>query len=368
MGKKQSQPQAPDPMATAAAQGVINKETAIAQTRLNQVDEYTPYGNSIFTPTGEVEDGIQRFRRDTTLNPEQQAIVDQQTAISGNLNTLAGDQLGRVQSNLADPYGYDDLPGAPVADAAARQEAIDAMYGQYESRLNPQFDQQQTALETRLANQGIGVGSDAYNQAMESFGRTRNDAYQSAQNQAVGAGGAEQSRLFGLQGNARERAIQEYERQRNAPLNETNALMSGTQIQNPTFSPTPQTSIANTDYTGLVNQQYAGQMNAYNQGQSRNNAAMGGLFGLAGSIGGGLAGGPFGAAAGKAIFSDIRVKQNISKVGTLDNGLPVYSFQYIDGGPQQIGLMAQDVEHVHPNAVSENAQGIKMVDYSEAVL
>lgn len=295
-------PAAPDPMATAAVQAGINRDAAVAQTRLNQVDEYTPYGNSVFTPTGEETDGVQRFRRDTTLNPEQQAIVDQQTAISGNLNTLAGDQLDRVSDSLANPYSYDGLPSAPTADAAARQQTIDAMYGQYQSRLDPQFQQSQKAIETRLANQGIGVGSDAYNQAMESFGRTRNDAYQSAQNQAVGAGGAEQSRLFGLQGNERERAIQEYERQRNAPLNEVNALMSGTQIQNPTFSPTPQTSIAGTDYTGLVNNQYAGQMNAYNQGQSASNAAMGGLFGLGGAVAGGALAGPFGASMGASLF------------------------------------------------------------------
>jgi hypothetical protein len=65
--------------------------------------------------------------------------------------------------------------------------------------------------------------------------------------------------------------------------------------------------------------------------------------------------------------SDRRVKKNISKVGVLDNGLPVYSFQYIWGGPQQIGLMAQDVEKVNPSAVVENDAGVKMVNYSEAV-
>ena len=65
-------------------------------------------------------------------------------------------------------------------------------------------------------------------------------------------------------------------------------------------------------------------------------------------------------------MSDIRVKKNISTVGRVDNGLPVYSFQYITGGPQQIGLMAQDVEKINPSAVIE-INGIKHVDYSEAV-
>ena len=300
--KSPSPPPAPDPAATAAAQSAINKDTAIAQSRLNQIDEYTPYGSSVYSPTGDPIDGIQRFRRDTTLNPEQQAIVDQQTAISGDLSTLAGDQIGRVSDNLSSPFGFGGLPAAPTADAAARQQTIDALQAQFNSRLDPQFQQQQTALETRLANQGIGVGSDAYNKAMESFGRTRNDAYQTAQNQAIAGGGAEQSRLFGLQGNERERAIQEYVTQRNAPLNEVSALMSGTQIQNPTFSPTPQTGIAAADITGPTAMQYQGQLNAAQNAQSGRNAMMGGLFGLAGGIGGGLAGGPFGASLGKSIF------------------------------------------------------------------
>jgi hypothetical protein len=144
---------------------------------------------------------------------------------------------------------------------------------------------------------GFSVGGDAYNKDMESFGRTRNDAYTSALNQAVAGGGAEQSRLFGLQGNERERAIQEYSAQRNAPLNEVSALMSGTQIQNPSFSPTPQTGIQAADITGPTNMAYQGALSGASNAQSANNAAMGGLFGLGGS-----ALGAYGTYAGMAAF------------------------------------------------------------------
>ena len=297
MAKKSSTPAAPDPAATAAAQGAINRDTAIAQARLNQVDEYTPYGSSVYDKLGDPEDGIQRYKRTTTLDPGQQAIVDQQTAISGQLNTLAGDQLGRVNASLSDPYSYDGLPSAPTADAAARQQTIDALYGQYKSRLDPQFADAENANRTRLANMGFSVGGDAYNKDMESFGRTRNDAYTSALNQAVAGGGAEQSRLFGLQGSERERAIQEYTAQRNAPLNEVSALMSGTQIQNPSFSPTPQTGIQAADITGPTALAYQGALSGASNAQSANNAAMGGLFGLGGS-----ALGAYGTYAGMAAF------------------------------------------------------------------
>jgi|TARA_R110000764_G_scaffold34909_1_gene77915 hypothetical protein len=287
MGKNSQAPAAPNPAATAAAQAAINKDTAMAQSDLNQVDEYTPYGSSVYERIGEMTDGIQRSKRTTTLDPAQQAIYEQQTAISGDLNKLASDQVGRVSSALANPYSYDGMPDAPTADAAARQQTIDSLYGQYTSRLDPRFAEEQTALNTSLANQGIGVGSDAYNSAMESYNRSRNDAYTSAANQATVGGGAEQSRLFGLQAAERERAIQEYAQARNMPLNEVTALMSGTQIQNPSFSPTPQTGIAAADITGPTALAYQGQMqNAANR-QSANNAVTSGLFGLAGVGAGG---------------------------------------------------------------------------------
>ena len=67
-----------------------------------------------------------------------------------------------------------------------------------------------------------------------------------------------------------------------------------------------------------------------------------------------------------AAASDIRVKENISQVGTLDNGLPVYLFNYKGSHTPQIGLMAQDVEQVNDDAVVE-INGIKHVYYAQAV-
>lgn len=71
-------------------------------------------------------------------------------------------------------------------------------------------------------------------------------------------------------------------------------------------------------------------------------------------------------ASSAMMLSDIRAKTDISRVGTLDNGLPVYAYRYKSGGPMQIGLMAQDVERVNPAAVGEIA-GVKHVNYAEAV-
>lgn len=75
-------------------------------------------------------------------------------------------------------------------------------------------------------------------------------------------------------------------------------------------------------------------------------------------MGGGKAGG-FG-----NLFSDIRLKKNIKKISTRPDGLNVYEFDYIWGGGRQIGLMAQEVQGVYPDAVSESG-GYLMVNYSK---
>jgi hypothetical protein len=72
-------------------------------------------------------------------------------------------------------------------------------------------------------------------------------------------------------------------------------------------------------------------------------------------------------------LSDIRVKQNIERVGALPNGLGLYSFEYkpeyqdhpLAGRGRHVGVLAQEVEMVIPGAVVELSNGIKAVDYAQ---
>jgi hypothetical protein len=66
---------------------------------------------------------------------------------------------------------------------------------------------------------------------------------------------------------------------------------------------------------------------------------------------------------GSPFGSDIRIKDNIKELATLPNGLKLYSFTYKSGGPPQIGFMAQEVEKLYPEAVIEDGDGIKYVNY-----
>ena len=64
-------------------------------------------------------------------------------------------------------------------------------------------------------------------------------------------------------------------------------------------------------------------------------------------------------------FSDERLKENIKKVGETNDGQPIYRYNYKGDPRTQIGLLAQDVEQDHPEAVGES-HGYKTVDYKKA--
>jgi hypothetical protein len=74
---------------------------------------------------------------------------------------------------------------------------IDAAYNQATSRLDPQFASAEARFRQDMVNRGIAQGSDAYNNAWDDFSRSKNDAYGSAMNAAMGQGLAAQGQLWG---------------------------------------------------------------------------------------------------------------------------------------------------------------------------
>ena len=65
------------------------------------------------------------------------------------------------------------------------------------------------------------------------------------------------------------------------------------------------------------------------------------------------------------MLSDRRAKKNIKRVGQTDDGLPIYTYEYKDGGPTQMGVIAQEVAEVKPEAVVPHESGMLAVDYSK---
>lgn len=73
-----------------------------------------------------------------------------------------------------------------------------------------------------------------------------------------------------------------------------------------------------------------------------------------------------GAKLATSIFSDENLKDDIEQVGELFDGQPIYRYHYKhDPDRTHIGLIAQEVEHLEPDAVTDIA-GFKAVDYKKA--
>jgi hypothetical protein len=88
-------------------------------------------------------------------------------------------------------------------------------------------------------------------------------------------------------------------------------------------------------------------MTKYAQDVSQANAATAGMYSLGG------------AAVGK--FSDRRLKSNIVRLGTHPIGIGIYEYDIFGG--RQIGVMAQELMEVMPDAVHQHSSGYLMVDY-----
>jgi hypothetical protein len=152
----------------------------------------------------------------------------------------------------------------------------------------------------------------------------------------------------------RARYLQEQYALRSQPISEISALQSGSQVAQPNWAQTNASQVANTDIAGIINSNFGQNLDIYKQNSSNLNNIIGGLFGLAGS------------AAKAAPTSDVRAKKNIARVGSVyaakrhdaPKKLPIYSYEYKegheDGGARRhIGPMAQDVERIDPDAVTE---------------
>jgi Chaperone of endosialidase len=62
--------------------------------------------------------------------------------------------------------------------------------------------------------------------------------------------------------------------------------------------------------------------------------------------------------------SDIRLKRDIARVGELDSGINLYRYRYLWSDTTYVGVMAQEVAEVVPEAILRGADGYLRVDYA----
>lgn len=475
---KPKAPSAPDPKETASAQTGTNVSTATANAWLSQPNQVTPDGTltrtqtgtqTIYDPTLGKSYEIPTFTDTVAYSPAQQAIADANNATNLNMAQLARDQSGRLQSLLGQPLNLNGLPAGgdaskittpkyqqfgsgpqlqtsvanagkiqnSFADAggitksygtdygANVQEVQDALF----SRLNPQIDQQRSALEQRLSNQGIQLGNPAYDAAMRSFDQGVNDQRTSVLLQA----GQEQSRLAGLaqqqaafQNSAQQQAY-EQALGRGTFANSAQAQQYGQNMQDASFGNTAkqqmyqnqntatsgnnalqdqltnaqlaQFNAANTQRQQALNERYEerarpiNEISALMSGAQVSKPQFGGsqiqgiptvdYAGLvqqkyANDVGAyntalqqsnGFLGGLASLITAPFKLSDERAKTDIEKVGRA-NGLNLYEYRYIDepdDAPKRLGLLAQEVKKKKPSAVKKTPSGLLAVNYEKAL-
>jgi hypothetical protein len=327
-----SAPTPPDPKQTAAASTGTNIGTALANASLNNVNQVGPNGSLTYNQTGSTKFtdpytgqtyDIPNYTQTTQLSPDQQKLYDLNNKTQQTLGQIGVDQSEKIRGLLG-------------TNVDLSNDAVEGRLMELGSkRLDPKFAQSEDALRTRLANQGIAPGSAAWNAEFRNFNEGKNDAF----NQLALTG--------------RGQAVQEILTSRNQPLNEIIGLMNGSQVTMPQFGSTPQTTIPTTDTAGIINANYSQQQQNYQQENANRNALLGGLFGLG--------------AAGVYKFSDRRLKKNIKKIGKTNDGQNLYSYRYKGSDEPQIGLMAQEVEKRHPDAVVTTGSGFKAVNYDRAL-
>lgn len=260
-------PTPPDPKAVAAASTGTNVGTAIANATMGNVNQVTPEGSLNYSQSGTTKwtdpytgqsYDIPSYTATQTLSPTGQATFDTQQQTKANLAGIGRDQSSRIGALLGTPL--DLSSGATEARTMHLARA----------RLDPILADRASSTEADLINRGIRPGSDAYDRAHTVLDQGQNDAY----NQLILSGHGQ--------------AVGDIMTERNAPINEIDALMSGSQVSQPNYVNTNMPSIPTTDTAGIINANYGQKEQNYQDQMGTYNAVLGGLFGLgAGALKGG---------------------------------------------------------------------------------
>lgn len=285
------------------------------------------------------------------LNPTQTGAIQNITNTQGMAQPFYQAAAGTTQQALNPAYNtvgnymtpFMGQVVDPVKQAVTQQQGQQLAQQQSEAIRGGAFGGERAGLQRAqlMGQQNLGLG-----QALSPL-------YQTGYGQALQA--AQQQQQYGLQGGQQLAGIGTAAQQ--AALGQAQAqLGAGTLGQQ-----TQQAGI-----NALYNQFQQQQMFPYMQAQF--------LAGIAGGLGPLMgqqtfqsqAQSPFG-----MFLSDPRAKMGVGRgepdvVGELYDGQKVHAYKYKDGGPAQIGLMADEVADYHPEAIGVRPDGLMAVDYGAA--
>lgn len=233
-----------------------------------------------------------------------------------------------------------------------------------------------TDAQQLLAAQSGALGADAQQQAFDDFIASpgqqylRDQSEQAILRNAAATGGLQGGNVLqALQQNAIGLAAQDLQNQQNVlgalaqgGLSAGSQLGAGQQRAGELIANNLSGTAGNianllTGSTGNLQQLLAGLGGVSVPGIQQTQGNIGGLGQLASGIGTGL-----------SIFSDLRLKENLTKIGETLKGHNLYTWDWTEeakdivGGQPPIGVIAQEVEQTQPEAVHEK-NGYLAVNY-----
>jgi hypothetical protein len=277
---------------------------------------FGPYGSAqtsfgAVDPTvgtfGAAPDIQQTYLHGEDFSADRQRIEE---GLLGRINPSLAIERNKYEQQLAD-QGI--RPGSPAYENAMRNYAIQADDARFAAIAQGGAEQQRLSDMARQAGEFFNKGQQqAYEQAKgrgefanlaaqqqyeQLFGRgqfynagqQQNYAQQAQaatfRNAALAQNFQQQQSAFNATNAARQQYLNEQFALRNQPINEITALLSGSQVAQPNFLNTNQTTIPTTDIAGLINRNFDQQMAVSNQQAATANNIIGGLFGFAGGLG-----------------------------------------------------------------------------------
>ena len=261
-------------------------------------------------------------------------------------------------------------PGTPYGEMESA--LTQGVMGNLKENILPGIRQQQVGYQPGGSSRGNLVQNQAIAKAVKSgltqpLAQMYSDAYQTAQGMRLpaaqmGIGQQQYGMGYGLQGGQLgQAALSQYPGVMQAPLGMYGALggvgasrramtqagidrnMARYQYE----ATAPQQALAN--YMNMVQGNYGGQTTQTTPGPT-GMQNMSSAIGMIGTL---------------AALSDARLKENIEQIGTHKGlGIGIYKYNFPWSPKTEVGVMAQEVEKVKPEAVIE-VGGVKAVDYGK---
>ena len=288
-----------------------------------------------------------------------------------NQQQQAGIAGTNAAANQAQPYyqaaTYASMAGGQAVDPSKLD--VNAYMNPYtqnvvnatQAAMNQQFGQQNAAQQAQAIRSGAFGGERAGLQNAQLAGQQSlaesqaiSPLYQSAYNTALQT--AQQQQGVGLSAAQANRAAQQGMASQLAGLGTSaqTAALQGAQAQTAAGTLQQQTQQAGdtAQYQQYLQQQgYPFQVAQFLAGIAEGTGALSGSTTTTTQPAG--------------FFSDERLKTDVKEIGKTNDGQKIYSYKYKGDDRTQIGLMAQDVEKSHPDAVGLMG-GYKTVDYKKA--